>query len=108
MVWFSQPPESIAVCETYIQIVMFGTFLNMQFEAVRRFLFAQGILSPVRNILLFDFLIQLIGLYVLVIHLEKGVMGKNSYNLPYYRSGNFNNDYLHYEFHTHTYLYLDQ
>ncbi|CAI2365685.1 unnamed protein product [Moneuplotes crassus] len=72
---FGQPEDASIVAQKYASVVMFGMFLNMQFEATRRFLIAQGIFRPVLYTLTFTTIFHIIGLYITVLHLGWEING---------------------------------
>jgi len=70
-----QPQESIIVAQDFIKYNLIGAFLNMQFEATRRFLISQGVFKPVLYILVFTSIFHVLGLTIAVLYLELDILG---------------------------------
>mmetsp|Transcript_7379 Transcript_7379/g.6537 ORF Transcript_7379/g.6537 Transcript_7379/m.6537 type:complete len:195 (+) Transcript_7379:384-968(+) len=73
---FGQPEDSAEVAQKYVNYALVGAFLNMQFEATRRFLIAQGVFHPILYTLISTTIFHACGLVVTVLYLEWEIYGK--------------------------------
>ena len=91
---FGQPEDSAKVAQKYVYCTLIGAFLNMQFEATRRFLITQRVFNPTLYTLIASTIFHAWGLSITVLYLGWEIYGKFSRFLKY-RS--WNSDSLYFQ-----------